>query len=147
MVKFGKFGIVITSATRPPKKIKANNKDLVAFFSFNVYDPDTSLVYLTCNMMSLRGSKDNYRVFSRAHTVYDPFAPEDIPDEEAYKPVFLTTLYPALPNRGNKDIDNIRKQFYNDLAVAISEKLEFEDAKRLKQSASRNNNTKDKKVS
>lgn len=118
--------IVITNVVRPSKieRKKKNNKDLVAIFSFNIIDPVTNIVLMACNKFSLRGSPGNWKVFSRFITVYDEYAPEDIPDDQAVKPLFLTSFY---PKQANKEIDTtqLRTSFINDLGDAVIDKLQY----------------------
>lgn len=139
--RLGTLEVVVTNVLRPSKdkRSKRRNRDLVAYFSFNLVEPLTGIVIMTCNKFELRGKPGSWKVFSKYEMVYDPYAPEEIPDDQAYKTLFLISFYPKNVNKG-KDIEAQRIAFVNSLGDAVINKLQYHRQRNRELALARNEN-------
>ena len=123
--KFGPFNVVITRAIATD--YNPEHPDLIAMFSFNLVDPKTKIAWMVCNQYSLRGKENNWKIYSRCETMdnlnYNPNEKFDEKLNNPYRPLFFTSFFPGAEK--DPTIKELKKNFYNDLAKAVLNKLEY----------------------
>lgn len=118
--KLGNMSVVITRAYQSNDAQKL--KGTVAKFSFKLVDPD-GVDLIVFNNFTLSGGPGAYKVFSPWRVITDHDAPEEIPDEEAVKPLYFTSFFPGAKH--NPKIAEAKKKFFNDLAEEVFDKIAY----------------------
>lgn len=110
--------VIVTRAfeSEPPQK----RSGILAWFSFNILSPSGRVV-ASCNQFTVRREYGRYVICSPYKVIFDPEAPEDIPDDDAVKPLYYTSFFPG---KSPEQIE-ARKAFGAAMADAVFRKINY----------------------
>jgi len=126
------LNIVITRAFRANQA--QINQGLLAWFSFNVVHESGIVLSANNHFTIRRGAGQTKMISSPFKVIYDEYAPEDIPDNEAVKPLYYTSFFPG----DNPKSKELRREFTKNMIKAVYDKILFFEKQRGQNNESTN---------
>lgn len=129
--------IVRAFKTNPIVEAKSG---VIAHFSLALID-DTNVVQFSLNDLVLKKDEmDRYVIHSQFKSVRDDFAPEEVPDDQAFKPLYFISFLPGIRNMNqdpnikekNAEIKDSRYERFDLIAQLVFDKIAY--FKKLKES-------------